>query len=270
MAVDPSHNRRYLDLLLGPLDACATYKPKFGTGEDEGVSLEQFKEMYGKDPFYHWVGLDSDLMYAAHKAAGGMTSIYRQLGAGWENLFRAILQDKLQLSVEDVAWGYEIEKDDGTKATLTLDGRIDLGHLTKARAKKRLSGWLKECGKFLAIPPDRIAQLRGAVFEARQGYKSADAKRQNADLRFGLNALAENYLPVVAIASTQASRPVVRRYRNAKLLVLTGIMCDDETTCTYAFFRKVVGFDLETFFKKNSGEMRRRCLAVLDGLLRAC
>jgi hypothetical protein len=38
--------------------------------------------MYGADPFYHWVGLDSQLMYAAHKVAGGMTSIYRHLGIG--------------------------------------------------------------------------------------------------------------------------------------------------------------------------------------------
>jgi hypothetical protein len=34
--------------------------------------------MYGADPFCSWVGLDSPLMYAAHKAAGGMTSVYRQ------------------------------------------------------------------------------------------------------------------------------------------------------------------------------------------------
>jgi len=31
--------------------------------------------MYRSDPFYNWVGLDNPLMYAAHKAAGGMTSI---------------------------------------------------------------------------------------------------------------------------------------------------------------------------------------------------
>jgi hypothetical protein len=81
----PATEQRYLNLLLDPLDVCANYKPKLGTDEQEGVSLERFKAMYGDDPFYHWIGLDSELMYAAHKAAGGMTSIYRQLGAGCDN-----------------------------------------------------------------------------------------------------------------------------------------------------------------------------------------
>jgi hypothetical protein len=265
--LDPVRNAVYMDLLLDPLRACAQYKPKFGTDDGDGISLEQFQDLYGQDPFYHWVGIDSDLMYAAHKAAGGMTSIYRQLGAGWERLFRAILQDELNFSTEDVAWTYKVQKDDGKMATLTLDGRIDVGHLSDDDAAQRVEDWLGNCGRFLDMPVDRVAQLRGAVFEARQGYKSADAKRQNADLRFGLNASAENYLPVVAISSTQASRPVIRRYRNAKMLVLTGILSDDETVCTYAFFRKVVGFDLEAFFKANTTKMRERCIKILEALL---
>lgn len=83
-----------------------------------------------------------------------------------------------------------------------------------------------------------------------------------------MNAATENYLPVVVIGSTQASTPVVRRYRNAKLLVLTGVLSDDDTVSTYAFFRNVVGFELDTFFKNNTTEMRRRCLSVLQGLLK--
>jgi len=117
------------------------------------------------------------------------------------------------------------------------------------------------------LPADRIAQLQGAVFESRQGYKSADAKRQSADLRFGLNASAENYLPVVAIISMQASEPVLRRYRNAKMFVITGILADNDTISTYAFFRKVVGFDLEKFFERNTEAMKERCLKILKALL---
>jgi len=58
----PDSERRYLNLLLDPLNACSRYKPKFGTNDSAGVTLEQFKILYGEDPFYHWVGLDSDLM----------------------------------------------------------------------------------------------------------------------------------------------------------------------------------------------------------------
>lgn len=264
----PDSEKRYLNLLLDPLDACAKYKPKFGTNDSAGVSLEQFKILYGDDPFYHWVGLDSDLMYAAHKAAGGMTSIYRQLGRGVECLFRAIVKDSLLLSDDEVGWTYEIEKQDKTKATLTLDARIDVAHITrKPEIRERVIDWLKRCGAFLTLPEERIKQLRGAVFETRQGYKSEDAKRSAADLRFAMNASMNNYLPVLAVVSTQASLAVIRRYRNAKMVVMTGILSEDDTISTYAFFRKVVGFELDSFFERNTAAMRKRCQAVLKALL---
>lgn len=260
--------QRYLDLLLGPLDECASYKPKFGTDEEEGVSLAQFKQMYSADPFYHWIGLDSELMYAAHKAAGGMTSIYRQLGNGCDHLVRAIIRDTLRLTDEQVGWTYQIQKEDESTATVTLDARIDVAHLTgDPDARSRVRGWLDRCGEYLGILPERRDQLRGAIFEARQGYKSADSKRQNADLRYAMNAATQNYLPVLAIISTQASQSVLRRYRNAKMLVLTGNHVPDDTVSTYAFFRDVIGFELDVFFERNKNGMRRRCRAVLKALL---
>jgi len=264
----PDREQYYLNLLLDPLDASANYKPKFGTDEEEGISLDQFKSMYGGDPFYHWVGLDSELMYVAHKAAGGMTSIYRQLGAGCDNLFRAVIQDALLLSEEEVAWSYQYEKKDKTIGIAKLDARIDITHITRrANARVRVVDWLSRCGKYLGLDDERIGQLKGAVFEARQGYKSADAKRQNADLQFAMNAASQNYLPVLSIISTQASLSVIRRYRNAKMLVVTGILSDDETTSTYAFFRKVIGFELDEFFKRNTNAMRNRCQKVLEAIL---
>ncbi|MFY7802571.1 MAG: hypothetical protein ACOVQ7_04010 [Limnoraphis robusta] len=67
----------YLNKFLNPLNICKRYKPKLGQGnKQEGLNLTQFLSLYGADPFYSWIGLDSDLMYAAHKAAGGMTSIF--------------------------------------------------------------------------------------------------------------------------------------------------------------------------------------------------
>jgi hypothetical protein len=268
MSKPSPHEERYLKLLLDPLEECARYKPKFGTNDEEGISLERFTEMYGKDPFYHWIGLDSPLMYAAHKAAGGMTSVYRQIGTGCDNLFRAVVQDSFGLSAEQVQWSYEIEKEDKSIVTLTLDARIDLAHVgNKPDIKERVRAWLDRCGKKLGLPDKRIKQIRGAVFEARQGYKSADAKRQNADLRFGRNADAQNYLPVLAIISTQASQTVVRRYKNAKMLVLTGTKTGSDVDSTYEFFRNVVGFELDNFFERNSPQMRKRCVNILERLL---
>ena len=85
---------KYIEMFLDPIRKCKDYKPKFGKSQNaDGVSLDGFLKLYGADPFYAWIGLDSGLMYAAHKAAGGMTSIYRQIGIGCEHLFREILID---------------------------------------------------------------------------------------------------------------------------------------------------------------------------------
>ena len=174
------------------------YKPAFGSERGKSVSLDQFKQLYGSDPFYHWVGLDSELMYAAHKAAGGMTSIYRQLGSGCDQLFRTVIRDAFGLTADQVVWSYEVVKKDRTKHTLTLDARIDTDHIEgRPDAATRVNDWLARCGGLLGFKDSRIVQLRGAVFEARQGYKSADAKRSNADLAFGMNAASENYVPVL-------------------------------------------------------------------------
>jgi hypothetical protein len=100
MSVEDS---KYLKTVLDPIRVCAHYKPKFGQGAKRGgLTLEQFRTLYQSDPFYSWFGLDNPLMYAAHKAAGGMTSVYRQIGIGCEVLFRTLLKDCLGLSSNDV------------------------------------------------------------------------------------------------------------------------------------------------------------------------
>ncbi len=81
-------DEEYLELFLEPIRLCAGYLPKFGTDDEDGVSLAQFRTLYGADPLYHWIGFDSELMFAAHKASGGITSLYRQLGIACERLGR--------------------------------------------------------------------------------------------------------------------------------------------------------------------------------------
>ncbi len=88
-------DERYVGLIMRALNVCARYKPMFGKGRKGGMTLRQFQRLYRSDPFYKWVGLDSPLMYAAHKAAGGMTSVYRQLGMGCQWGFQNILKDSL-------------------------------------------------------------------------------------------------------------------------------------------------------------------------------
>lgn len=256
-------DNRYRETLLEPVRVCANYRPAFGTsrGEEE-ITLEAFERLFGADPFYSWIGLNSPLMYAAHKAAGGMTSIYRQIGIGCERLVRAIIQDALFLNDEQVRWGYNTIRTDGKAQRLTLDARIDGRHL-KPDALERLNDWLGRSSVYI----NQHRHTVGTVFEVRQGYKSADAKRQNADLRFGLAAYDEEYLPVILVISTQVSAVVVERYRQNKLLVLTGQTGEDDTKSTYAFFDHVVGYSLMTFFERNSKAIQKEVGAILNGLL---
>jgi hypothetical protein len=257
---------RYVTLLLEPLNECKRYRPQFGGDGSVDMSLDAFRGLYGQDPLYHWVGLDSELMYAAHKAAGGMTSIYRQLGIGCERLLRQIIKDCFHLTDEQVAWSYEYEKEDGKHGIHTLDARIDLAHVTDEAARGRVRAWLGRAAEALGLAAERAQALRGTVFEVRQGYKSADSKRQNADLRYCTRAYNENYLPVLSIVSTQASTPVCRRYRAAQLLVLLGTY-EADTLSTFTFYRNVVGYDLPEFFERNSARLRDEFTQVLRQLL---
>ena len=258
---------KYVELLLAPLRECRNYRPAFGGEGDQGVTVDQFRVLYSQDPLYHWVGLDSDLMYAAHKAAGGMTSIYRQLGIGCERLLRQVIKESFALEDEEVAWSYTYEKENGGEGVHTLDARIDVAHVDDRDARGRVVAWLQRVGTALHLPSTRIKALRGVVFEVRQGYKSADSKRQNADLRFGMRAYNENYLPVLAIVSTQISTPVSRRYRGAQLLVLLGSPNGDDTVSTFRFYNSVVNYDLADFFNRNSPILRKEFVKVLQVLL---
>ncbi len=231
------------------------------------MSLEQFQTVYSSDPFYNWLGLHSPLMYTAHKAAGGMTSIYRQLGIGCERLFRSIIQDSLGLSETEATWSYHVPTQQGKTRTLSLDGRIDVNHIRDLEAKERVLQWLSLVHAILQIDTQTSERLKGAVFEIRQGYKSKDSKRQNADVFNASNAYAHSYIPVILILSTQIDEGVALRYRQARWLLLTGITEGDTITSTYAFCKDVLGFDLAGFFVKNSQRLKYELEQVLSTLL---
>jgi hypothetical protein len=235
--------------------------------EDRPATLEEFRRFYAADPLYQWIGLDSDLMYAAHKAAGGMTSVYRQLGVGCERLLREVTKDQLGLDDEEVRWSYKYENERRKAAVRHLDVKIEVAQIKDRQAQGRVSRWLLRTADFLELTPRRAKELRGAVFEVRQGYKSADSKRQVADLTFGSAANSDDFLPVVAIVSKQVSETVIRRYRAGKMLVLLGTLDEHDTQSTFAFMREVVGYDLAAFFKRNSSRSRREVTKILKGLL---
>lgn len=262
-------DKAYLDLVLDPIRVCARYKPKFGQGSsEEGLSLVQFQKLYRGDPFYKWLGLDDPMMYAAHKAAGGMTSIYRQIGIGCEKLFRTAMKDSLGLSETDVKWSYSIPLPNGKSRTLYLDGRVPLDKITDKSKRSRFRAWMKESAKNLGVDPSIFATLTGTVFEVRQGYKSKDSKRQNADIANAATAYTQTYLPCAVILSTQIDGDILLRYRAEKWAILTGLVDENNPSIsTYDFMRDIVGFDLASFFKRNSKILQTEIHEVLKTLL---
>jgi hypothetical protein len=254
----------YRDTLLGPVRLCLDYRPKLGQS-DVDIDLPAFRTLYGVDPLYHWMGFDSDLMYAAHKAAGGMTSLYRQLGIGCERLFRLILRDSLGLTADQVAWSYQKVEGSRTR-TLTLDGRIQVDEIRDSVVAERVRNWIEYQKEVLGVS----VPLGGAVFEVRQGYKSADSKRQNADLGNASQALGDGYLPVLAIMSSQVNQAVRTRYQVGKWAVLMGLLGrNDPLVSTFDFVREVVGYDLEGFFLRNHEQLRAETEEILKRLLTA-
>jgi len=266
--VSKSNDSKYLDILLGYIRVCADYKPKLGHGAKAGYKLAEFKSIYGADPFYSWLGLDNPLMYAAHKAAGGMTSIYRQIGIGCEAIFRNILQDELGLDDQDVNWSYTITLADGRSKKLKLDACIPVARIRDTDRRRRIRNWIREAARRADVDTAVARTLRGVVFEIRQGYKSKDSKRQNADIANAAMAYTKGFLPCAGILSLQIDDEIAQRYRNERWVILTGLVGKTSRYDSfYGFCKEVVGYDLAVFFEQNSTILQKELEAVLTALL---
>lgn len=260
-------DERYFTLFATALRKCLSYKPMFGTGQAAGLAVKEFQALYQADPFYHWIGLDSPLMYAAHKAAGGMTSVYSQIGIGSQWIFYQMLQDYLGLTPAQAAWSYSIEETPGKQRKLALDGRIELAHIADPSAYSRVQTWIHEVGQHLRLPDDTLKNIKGVVFEVRQGYKSRDSKRQNADIANASKAYAHLYIPTIVLLSTQIDSDVAQRYQDHLWLLLAGTRYGPTTQSTYSFCQSVIGYDLAGFFERSASRLRDEVEHVLRTIL---
>lgn len=258
----------YLQIILDCVRVCRDYMPKFGKRLSSGLTVDEFQSLYRQDALYHWFGLDNPRMYAAHRAAGGMTSVYRQIGIGCERLFRKILRDYFRLTKSQSSWSYSMQTPEGRSRTLSLDGRILIDDIQDKHARSRFSHWMRESAKLIGVER-RISQtLTGTVFEVRQGYKSKDSKRQNADLANASTAYIKSYLPCIVVLSNQIDDDILNRYRTGRWAILTGtIGHHDPLRSTFDFVKEIVGYDLAGFFDRNSHTLRREIDLVLRNLL---
>jgi hypothetical protein len=260
-----SRDQKYLELIINRISVCRAYKPQFGQGR--AVSFEEFQSLYGTDPFYSWFGLNHPLMYAAHKAAGGITSLYRQIGTGCEQLFRQIIREQLNLTAAQTSWSYTIQVPGHRERKLSLDARIQLEDLKLEKNRRKVKEWMKMATAAMGTDAAIARALKGVVFEVRQGYKSKDAKRQNADIGNAGTAYTQGYLPVATILSQQIDEDVAGRYVDSGWLLLRGELSDSPISSTYAFCAQVLSYDLAGFFKRNSAELKQAVEQTLRALL---
>lgn len=262
-------NIRYRNILTEPITECAKYTPKFGHGRNGGFSFAEFQKLYGADAFYRWLGLDHPLMYSAHKAAGGITSLYRQIGIGCERLVRAIFMDYLGHNQNDVTWSYRVTGPNGKERTLYLDGRILLNKITDNDTKARCTEWMMRVADHLQLAMPIREAMEGIVFEVRQGYKSKDSKRQNADIANAANAYANGYIPCLMVMSAQIDDDISTRYKAARWTILQGCVDPSPYVSTFGFFQNVIGFDFVSFMNDNQEYFRNKIRLVLEQLMRA-
>jgi hypothetical protein len=262
------HNEvTYLKKFLDPLKVSKRYKPKMGQGNKEaGISLDQFLSMYGADSFYAWIGLDSELMYSAHKAAGGMTSVYRQIGKGCEFLFREIIINSCEYTDPAFAnWSYQTKTKSNKDKTLSLDGRLEFSEIKNKKVLRNVNLWIKDYCKDLRADFPK----NGAVFEVRQGYKSKDSKRQNGDIDNIAVAWSQGYLPVFAIFSSQIDGDLVLRYKNNRGGIVIGRTVGNSRESLFTFSKEVLDYDMADFFKRNSVVIKEEMHKTLKALLSA-
>lgn len=184
-------------------------------------------------------------------------------------MFCQILQDSLGLTRQQVAWTYNVPLPNGTARTLALDGRIELADISEPNKKQKIESWVREAVGSVLLSDSNQKRLRGCVFEVRQGYKSKDSKRQNADVANASNAYAHSYLPVVLLFSAQIDPEIAVRYTQAQWVILRGTTSGTAINSTYVFSKEILNYDLAGFFERNSKRLREELENVLVALLQA-
>ena len=162
-------------------------------------------------------------------------------------------------------WSYITKTKAGKDKVLSLDGRLEIKDIRNIEVKKRAQDWIAGYANIIGIDH---TDLKGAVFEVRQGYKSKDSKRQNGDIDNATVAYAYNYLPVFTIFSGQIDNDIVLRYTNNRCAIIIGTRDPSPYVSLYAFCKNVLGYDLANFFQRNSPLLRKEMGMILEKLFK--
>ena len=171
------------------------------------------------------------------------------------------------MSIEQTSWSYSLPTLAGKPKTLTLDGRLRTVDIPDSKQQHIVENWLEGVKDILQIQQlDARQSIQGCIFEVRQGYKSMDSKRQNADIDNAANAYLHHYVPILILLSQQMHPHLIQRYSNARILFLNGTIQDSVVDSTYTFCREVLGYDLAAFFEKYSTQIKNEVVKIVTAL----
>jgi hypothetical protein len=194
------------------------------------TSKEHFISLIKTDPAFAPFFLHNP-KYATARVGGNLiTSLHRKLGDMYEEMFKVLLEDKLDVPTKDLEFSIELNVD-GKLQERSTDGLIRFSHLS-ADSKKGLYALFG------------IEEQIGVAFEVRSCYQIGDSKRIQADRDMALTLQNSNIKPVMLIfCATSLTSPVKRlsKYWN----VFQGKE-------TFRVVNELTGFDLHEYLIEES------------------
>ena len=164
----------------------------------EGIkTTSDFSELLRNDPAFAPFFLYQPKYITARIGGNLITSLHRKLGDLYEELFKVLLKEKLNVPESDLEYAVEIRINGETQQRST-DGLIRFGDYSGAN-QTRLSQLAK------------IEGVVGMAFEVRSCYQIGDSKRIQADRDLAVSLKRNQIEPIMLIfCGTSLSSPVRR------------------------------------------------------------
>ena len=159
-----------------------------------------FSELLRNDPAFAPFFLYQPKYITARIGGNLITSLHRKLGDLYEELFKVLLKEKLNVPESDLEYAVEIRINGETQQRST-DGLIRFGDYSGAN-QTRLSQLAK------------IEGVVGMAFEVRSCYQIGDSKRIQADRDLAVSLKRNQIEPIMLIFCVTSLSSPVRRLSN--------------------------------------------------------
>ena len=167
----------------------------------EGIkTTADFSELLRNDPAFAPFFLYQPKYITARIGGNLITSLHRKLGDLYEELFKVLLKEKLNVPESDLEYAVEIRINGETQQRST-DGLIRFGDYSGAN-QTRFSQLAK------------IEGVVGMAFEVRSCYQIGDSKRIQADRDLAVSLKRNQIEPIMLIFCVTSLSSPVRRLSN--------------------------------------------------------